>query len=1437
MGIQKLACLWLILGLIIPTWNSGTLISEALTCKEVLPDWFMSPVLSGSSNIAPEVLRAMETSGEDTLRVIVVLHVPALPREDVVPSAPADKGIAFVQHLQHTHTQAKAEVDNLLAHAEAAGNLLARRDLWIINGIALTARPVLIRQLSNSPSVAEIRLDHYQQYIEPSDADASTLPAPDAPTWGVTQIRAPEVWQTLAVSGTGAVVAVLDTGAEYVHPAVSQRYRGYLGNGMYDHSIAWFDAVNGGVYPYDDHGHGTHVAGTMVGAQHIGVAPAAQWIAVKVLNHDGYGYESWIHAGFQWLLAPGGDLMAAPDVINASWSSSNASNRIYEPDIQALQAAGIFVVFSSGNSGPSLGTVGSPASLPGVFAVGASDQDDDVTSFSSRGPSPWGEVKPAVVAPGVDVVSSLPGGLYKAKNGTSMAAPHVAGVVALMRAVSPTLSITRMTHILTSTSVPLTVTVPNNNSGWGRVDAFAAVAAVVQPSVISGSVRAVGLPHGLTRASVVAAPHAPPFGKTALDLTDAQGQYELFLLPGTYDLTASAFGYASQTYWNVHVLTESHQMLNFNLFALSTGKVWGQLRVPEVQAPLTRPVTISVLDTSFSVQVAPSEYYTFSLPRGTYVLEARGLGYRTMTTVVTIADATAMRYDFEIATGPTVLLVDQGSFDYRSQVHYWEQALLSLSYAYDKVRIKQLEDVPISTTLANYDVVLWSAPVGSPGLVDAAPALHNYLENEGNLFLSGQDVAYFDAGGSAGFGLRPYLYGDMNVAYEKDMLSRPDLVGLGTFSGLTATITGEDGANNQIFPAAVRIVERSEASPLWQYTQGGLGGVGTSVCVPYRSLFFGFGYEAISGADQRREVMARSLDWLTQSPAEIGLELSSLSASTLIQQAGHTLTHTLRLRHIGYAGRPETIAITLQGDQWPTTISPTYATLSPCTSVTLTVFVTIPHTAGVHQMDKLTVVAQSLQSSAVETALVKTKTPAPLLLVDDDRWYAIESYYISVLASQGIPYDRWDTKASQPQSLGTTKLTPEILNRYPMVVWFTGCDWYQPIVSVEETYLVRYLEDGGRLLLSSQDFLYYHAGGDLAHRFGVLRWNEGQPATFAASIPERPAVGIWGPVELDFLCKNWSDVVEPSLKSFPLVRGELGQPLALAKDESAVHKGKSLFYAFPLETLPFEARVSALEQGVGWLSALGNSQWVLTPTHPMPGERVTSTLVLYNDDSLASEVAISHTLHPSLTLAMLSHPSQTLNLEMLHYAAASRALTWTGVLSPAAPLTLTWAMTVHARVGDKIVPTTTFALPKWKFAFDRALALHVAGPDLSTSHWLSPTGAVLQVSHPETLSFLLHNTGPGDLVGGEARIWMMRGLSPLTVTVPPTRGMEFGWWKGDLKAGERLTLAMPIYLWNVDPLGRVDALLQDKAGQRWEKRLWLSANASRIFLPLVWRMR
>ena len=351
----------------------------------------------------------------------------------------------------------------------------ARRSiqLWSINALAATAGPDVIQELADLPEVDSIKLDGTLAAPSPQPAAVAT------PEWNLDSIRTSELWNA-GYDGTGTVVANMDTGVDADHPDLAAAWR--------SGANSWFDPNGEHSTPYDKTGHGTQTMGLMVGGDaggtNIGVAPGAQWIAVKIFNDAGVASLSGIHQGFQWLLDPDDNPATndIPDVVNNSWGFPNLVGQCYTefgPDINVLKAAGVAVVFSGGNQG-SLGSV-SPGDNPEGFAVGAVDSSLNVATTSSRGPSACdSSFFPEVVAPGVSVRTAdlTFGGVfpdsYVSATGTSFSAPHVAGTMALLRQANPGASVAELEQALTGGATDLGEAGADNEYGYGLIDAVAA---------------------------------------------------------------------------------------------------------------------------------------------------------------------------------------------------------------------------------------------------------------------------------------------------------------------------------------------------------------------------------------------------------------------------------------------------------------------------------------------------------------------------------------------------------------------------------------------------------------------------------------------------------------------------------------------------------------------------------------------------------------------------------------------------------------------------------------------------------------------------------------------------------------------------------------------------------------------------------------------------
>ncbi|HEV2087023.1 MAG TPA: S8 family serine peptidase, partial [Cryptosporangiaceae bacterium] len=344
----------------------------------------------------------------------------------------------------------------LVAHAERTQASL-RRDLdelgvdstpyYLVNAIEVDDNPLVRVWLAGRHEVDRV-LDSPRLRPLPAEPTAERGPlanAPASPTPGLVAIGAPKVWAT-GTTGRGVVVGVSDSGMDGDHAALRSAFRGGVDS--------WYDPWNGTRSPVDPQGHGTHTTATAVGSQNVGVAPGAEWIGCVNLARN-WGNPAYYLDCLQFMLAPfgpgadpftGGDPSRAADVLNNSWGCTpqeGCDAGSLRQATRALRAAGIFVVASAGNTGPRCSSVSDPPAVDDeAFSVGATDAKGQVASFSSRGPvtaDDSGRTKPDLVAPGVDVVSALPGGTYGPLDGTSMAGPHVAGVVALVWEAAPTL--------------------------------------------------------------------------------------------------------------------------------------------------------------------------------------------------------------------------------------------------------------------------------------------------------------------------------------------------------------------------------------------------------------------------------------------------------------------------------------------------------------------------------------------------------------------------------------------------------------------------------------------------------------------------------------------------------------------------------------------------------------------------------------------------------------------------------------------------------------------------------------------------------------------------------------------------------------------------------------------------------------------------------------
>ncbi|MGH8791534.1 MAG: S8 family serine peptidase [Stackebrandtia sp.] len=535
--------------------------------------------------------------------------------------------------------------ESLVAHADATQAGL--RDLldeagaqyqtfWIVNTIKVSGDSELLADLAVRVEVDSITPDDAIEFEEPVD-EASADAVPDGVEWGLENINAPQTWNDFGAFGDDVLIANIDTGVDFDHPALADKYRGDNGDGTFTHDYNYYDPddlCGTGEETCVTHSHGTHTMGTMLGDDggdnQIGVAPNATWITAVGCAPSPVGCtEAALLGSGQFILAPttqdgeNPDPSLAPDIVNNSWGST-VDDPWYEDMVSAWNEAGIFSSWSAGNNGEAgCSSVGAPGIYSHSYSSGAYDVDDEIAYFSSRGPGRDGEIQPNLAAPGVNVRSAIDGGGYGSLSGTSMAAPHTAGVVAQMWSTAPALrgDVAATWTILNQTARDAADsecggTAENNNVfGEGRLDSYAAVAASPRDGVgaLSGAVTsggdarrgaAVDVEGGLSRSTV----------------SGADGDYVFSALTaGDYEVTVAKFGYVSET-TTVTVVEGETVVADFDLDAAPSGSVSGVVSDGSGQGwPLYAEIDVDGVDMSTFTDPVTGQY-AFDLPDGEYTL-------------------------------------------------------------------------------------------------------------------------------------------------------------------------------------------------------------------------------------------------------------------------------------------------------------------------------------------------------------------------------------------------------------------------------------------------------------------------------------------------------------------------------------------------------------------------------------------------------------------------------------------------------------------------------------------------------------------------------------------------------------------------------------------------------------------------------------------------
>lgn len=419
---------------------------------------------AGFAQISPELRQKMDQVSASTYIPVMIALNERISVEEIAAThgLRGDDG-QIVEIMKNKATASQHWLSSYCSRSE----VVDFKSFWIANMVSLKATSKVLEQLAQQPEVNLIFLDEEQQFI-------SYFPGTESrDAWGLKKIGSDFVNNELGYKGEGIIVAVIDTGVNYNHTDLKGRV------------ISGKDTINNDMDPLDDNGHGSHCAGTVAGTQY-GVAPHATILAVKVLSGAGSGSWESVAGGIQYV-ADYNESVQKVHVASMSLGGGGAIQAVLREALMNAVNMGIHFAIAAGNSGPGASSIGTPGDQKEIESIGATDSSDYIASFSSRGPvTRYGTsyIKPDVSAPGVNITSCWKDGTESTKtiSGTSMATPHVAGLMALMLNKNPKLTFTELRAILENTALDLGTAGQDNVYGYGRVQGVEAVNNVPAPA-------------------------------------------------------------------------------------------------------------------------------------------------------------------------------------------------------------------------------------------------------------------------------------------------------------------------------------------------------------------------------------------------------------------------------------------------------------------------------------------------------------------------------------------------------------------------------------------------------------------------------------------------------------------------------------------------------------------------------------------------------------------------------------------------------------------------------------------------------------------------------------------------------------------------------------------------------------------------------------------
>jgi len=799
------------------------------------------------------------------------------------------------------------------------------QSFWINNTILVNSSDqTTFNGLLSFVEIDSLRARRHPTLHEPvSIAPAQTINASGVEA-NIAHVGAPEVWAQ-GYDGDDIIVANIDTGVNYLHAALVHQYRGNLGGGSFDHNFNWWDPAIGGSQPIpnDWHGHGSHTMGTMVGAEadggnnQVGMAPDATWIACQAFE----GNDAELLECGQFLLAPwdlnkqNPDPAKRPHVINNSWGDCHQYfDSWYLGMVESWLAAGIYPVFSNGNtstcaypSPPGLNTVGNPARYGLVTAVGSTgNHNGRYAKHSNWGPTddpdvvnPHGfpNLKPQVVAPGVDIRSADKNGDdYRLMSGTSMSAPHVSGLVALMwdaaacligePVATESLILATANPILYDDGTGNGAHTPNYATGWGEIDAPAAVQAA--RDYCGADFRIDAAPENVE----ICAPEEALYDVNLTPITgydqpvfltvngDIFGGVFTFdpnpVVPrGSSVLTISSTAAIAPGDYALQITGSSGSLVHFDEVEFTVYQ--GVPSAPTLSTPMAAANNVNITPTFSWSPIMGADYYRLEVARDA---DFNQIEYFTDVPIASHSMPTWLEHNREyywrvsagndcgrstpaVSTFTTqspsaVLLVDDDD-DNPDVADYYRDTLDALGITYDLWNTWNSDDEPEVDILNLYDAVIWFVgdewqdPAG-PGM-DSETKLSTWLDDGNCLIISGQDYLW-------NRGITDFVSKYLGVtSFSSDQKHTSVSGEAEAFEGL-----GPYSLTYPFFNFSDALTPNTTAHVALTGDQG-VAGLTNSNGI-FKTTMWAFPFEAITTEAERQELLNAALQWC-QSEAEV----------------------------------------------------------------------------------------------------------------------------------------------------------------------------------------------------------------------------------------------------------------------------------------------------------------------------------------------------------------------------------------------------------------------------------------------------------------------------------------------------------------------------------------------------------------------------------------